>query len=460
MNNDEKDFMENLSDLDEEAVEEIAEDYPVLDEYAKNRILRKCLRKSGLSDDDIEVMEDTEVYEDDVSENDDYEDETSVSGIERYDHPLWSRYVSSVAVMAIAVVGIASVIALHGNLNSVDDFDISSPPVVSNVVTTTDESIQRTEIVTGSYIDRGYKANGFDFANENDYHGIVVGTTAVTEIVDSGEVTDITESSENANNEYVTEQNIQPTATAPPETAPPTVPQTAPPATEAPPATTLTVTEIQTVPPATEVVTTTAQTEVQKTFLNGLYYVENSVTNEYMGFEFTPEGTLTKYNFDKTGNVISGTMIVTNYEITDNQFFFVDSQSGFNMKSGTIVNPNDTENFSVQFADSLYNFSRTAPEFETERITLDGEWYGDSSYGLRIFDFYDNINGSFSFVYDTLITNFSYTIENNHINFKFTDGTSDGDIIRDYDGEKFTVLWDDGNVEYFYNEKVWSEMNQ
>ncbi len=460
MNNDEKDFMENLSDLDEEAVEEIAEDYPALDEYAKNRILRKCLRKSGLSDEDIEVMEDTEVYEDDICEDDNYEDETSVSGIERYDRPLWSRYVSSVAVMVIAIIGIAGVVALHGNLNSVDDFDISSPPILSNVVTTTDESIQRTEIITGSYIDRGYNANGFDFANENDYHGIVVGTTAVTEIVDSGAVTDITESSENVNSEYATEQNIQPTVTVPPETAPPTVPQTAPPTTEAPPATTLTVTETQTAPPATEAVTTTAQPEVQKTFLNGMYYVENSATSEYMGFEFTPDGILTKYNFDKTGNVISGTMIVTNYEITDNQFFFVDSQSGFNMKSGTIVNPNDSENFSVQFADSLYNFSRTAPEFETSGITLDGIWFGNSSYGLRKFEFYSDASGSFIYTNDIINVEFEYKIANNHVYFFVYGDTLEGDIIRDYDGQKFTVLWNDGNTEYFYDEKTWWEMNE
>lgn len=54
MNENKKDFMEQLNDLDEEAVSEIAENFPALDDNEKKRILKQCLQKSGLPDDDIE----------------------------------------------------------------------------------------------------------------------------------------------------------------------------------------------------------------------------------------------------------------------------------------------------------------------------------------------------------------------------------------------------------------------
>ena len=40
MNENEKDFMNSLNDLDDLSVEEIAENYPALDEKSKKRILK------------------------------------------------------------------------------------------------------------------------------------------------------------------------------------------------------------------------------------------------------------------------------------------------------------------------------------------------------------------------------------------------------------------------------------
>ncbi len=45
MNKNKKDFMNQLSDLNDLSVEEIAENYPALDEKTKKRIVRKCIKK-------------------------------------------------------------------------------------------------------------------------------------------------------------------------------------------------------------------------------------------------------------------------------------------------------------------------------------------------------------------------------------------------------------------------------
>ncbi|MDE7099219.1 MAG: dockerin type I repeat-containing protein [Ruminococcus sp.] len=123
--------------------------------------------------------------------------------------------------------------------------------------------------------------------------------------------------------------------------------------------------------------------QAQKTFLNGLYYVKTSGKDGYMGFEFWSDGRFTKYDFDDFGDVIYGTMITTDYEIAGNKFSFGD----VNKKSATIVNQNDTGNFSVQFDDgSVFNFSTEKPKFRktshvsTKPDTLNGtiwSWYGD-----------------------------------------------------------------------------------
>lgn len=217
MSENNKDFMEQLTDLDENSVEEIAENYPALDANEKKRILKHCLEKSGLPDGDIQVTENAEFSE----EN----DEISVSGIEHYNKPIWRKYASSVATLVVAIVGIASVVILRGNLTGDDDFDISNPPVVSNVA----EPNQVTKIVTGSYIDKGYNANGFDYAGQNEYSGIIIGgttTTTVPPATEQGHIVDESSNHNTENNDSVqdNEQPVQPQTTAPPATVAP--PQT------------------------------------------------------------------------------------------------------------------------------------------------------------------------------------------------------------------------------------------
>lgn len=301
----EKDFMEKLNNLDDESVEEIAENYPVLDENSKRRILKQCMKKSGLSDSDIEITENTE--DTDIYEN--AEEENSVSGIERYDRPLWHRYIGSAAALIVAIVGIASVVVLHGNMNNNDNFDISNPSIISDGGN--GEQSQKTQIVSGSYIDKGYNSNGFDYAAQNDYQGMVVGgtTTATTSEVtnSSTEVSDIPETD---NNQYddIPEQNEEPEQpiTEPPETNPPaTNPPTANTTVTNPPTTNISTTvsaeaESQTTDLSVTGTTETTTVEPQKTFIEGRYFVaiDNPAGIIYDGFEFSADGIIKPFVFD------------------------------------------------------------------------------------------------------------------------------------------------------------------
>ncbi|MBO5104554.1 MAG: hypothetical protein J6B74_05770, partial [Ruminococcus sp.] len=106
MNKSKKDFMEQLNNLDDISVEEIAENYPALDEHSKKRILNKCMKKSGFS----------------TGIDDDGREEIVVSGTERYNRAVWYKYAASAAAFVIAVVGITSVVLIHRNLNGDEDF--------------------------------------------------------------------------------------------------------------------------------------------------------------------------------------------------------------------------------------------------------------------------------------------------------------------------------------------------
>ena len=366
---------------------------------------------------------------------DDEREEITVSGTERYNRVSWSRYVSSAAALIIAVVGIAGVVMIHGNLNGNDDFEIDTPPSVSSYDT---EAESVSEETTKTTKNKGYIAGGHDYANDTDYSGIIVGGTPQTPpTVDESSSEDTAENEDTpvVNNNSNNNTPVQPATQAP--VTPP-------------------VTEALTAPPVTEPVTDAVQSEAQKSYLNDLYYVEIEGVSGYMAFDFMQDGTLTKYAFDDYGNVINSTIITTSYEIIENQFSFGDTDK----KSGIIMNPNDTGNFSVKFEDGLYNFSQETPVFATSGITLSGLWFGNSAYGLRKLEFHSDTSGSFIYTNDIVNVEFEYKIENNHVYFIVYGDTLEGDIIRDYDGQRFTVLWNDGTTEYFYDEKTWWEMNE
>jgi len=449
MNKNDKDFMERLTDLDDESVEEIAQDYPALDEKAQKRILKQCLRKSGLPDGDIEITQNTGIYEDDSDE-----DEISVSGIERYERPLWHKYVSSVAVMAVAVIGIASVVLLKGNLVSNDDFDISSPPVVSDVAPQT----QVTEIVSGSYIDKGYHAGGHDFANDSDYQGIVVGNA--TAPADSSVSDNVPDNTNPPEVNYDLSENNSP-ETPPPATNPPV---TSPPATT-PSATAPAVTETSTAPVSTEP-PTEAQAESQKIMLEGLYYVSFPDNSGHMGFEFMPDGTLKKYWFYEDGVIHESTIVEgLSYELTENSFVFGDFSSEIGTKSGKLTSPYDGTGFTVEFEDGVYIFSKQAPQFEESPggIFLEGVWYGNSAYGLRKFKFVERTGGTVTYIESGESCTFNYEIPDgtNAVFWIYSyDNQTTGTVDSFHEGSDMVISWDDGTIESFYSEQKWLEMNQ
>lgn len=452
MNKDEKDFMEQLNDLDEESVSEIAENVPVLDDNEKKRILRQCLQKSGLPD-DIEIIEETEFSDDD--------DEISVSGIERYDTPIWRKYASSAAALVVAVVGIASVIVLHGNMNRNDEFEVSNPPVLS-----TSEESQVTKIVSGSYIDNGYNANGFDYANQNDYQGIVVGSTTVNAIIqettiNSAQVNDIPEQDNNQHN--VPEQNEQsdiPQVTTPPETNPPVTSQ---PVTASPTTTELPITTIPVVSDMNPSESTSS--EVQKTFLDGRYYVVTDSEVVY-GFGFFPDGTMKEFVFDiPDGSFKRYTDENYGYEITGNQFSYGLIGDETAWRTGTIIDGTDGTSFSVQFPGEMYNFSTDASILGTvftDNISLSGIWYGNSPAGIKRYEFYNDVEGNIMYIESGTGISFSYIIDSNRVSFSIgsEDTVMSGTLVSYTENQSMIISWDDGTVESFYSEQQWLSMNQ
>ncbi|MDE6427137.1 MAG: hypothetical protein K2K89_13530 [Ruminococcus sp.] len=461
MNENEKDFMEQLTGLDDSAVEEIAEKYPALDENAKKRILKQSLRKSGFPDDDISVEEPEEEQQEEeeteIIDESDMEDEISVSGIEQYNNKIsWHKYAGSAAALIIAVVGISSVVLLHRNMNDNDDFDISTPPFIE---TSYSEPEQITEIVSGSYIDKGYRAGGFDYANVNGYEGsIQYGMTTATEP-----------------HEVITETVF---TTAPPVTVPETIaensvyeeippveddnhdepvvteaPATNPPATTAPLVDVAVTTTITTAVTVTSESTEPTSAESHKTFLDGMRYVEISGTGEYMGFEFRPDGTLTTYSFDKYGNIVDGTSIILDYEFIENSFSFGDIKNGLNWKKGIVINANDSGSFTVQFDDKVYTFSTEPPVFAELEVSIEGVWRTSGNDVERIFTFHENtMNGSYITADDNAEINFTYERTGNDITFHFDTGetakavVNGSSIISVFDFE-----WSDGRTEHFYS---------
>ncbi|MBD5160249.1 MAG: hypothetical protein HDT23_08440 [Ruminococcus sp.] len=484
MNDNEKDFMEHLTGLDDETVEEIAEKYPALDENAKKRILKQALRKSGLPDDDIEVdgvpeedsgefyapeeysgeyiEEDTGITETpDNPEN----DEISVSGIEPYKNKIsWHKYAGSAVAMLIAVIGISSVVLLHRNMNDDTDFEISTPPFIE---TSYEEPEQITEIVSGSYIDKGYRAGGFDYANLNGYEGsIQYGMTTATTTASQEVITEtVLTTTYTPVTDPVTETEVSISETVPPvENVPeedPVIVVTDPPVTNPPVVVTTTTTTTTTtviavtttVTAVQELSTTTVTTELPKTFINGMYYAEISGTGEYMGFEFRPDGTLTDYSFDKYGNIVAGSEKVTGYAFTENSFSFGDTVNESGWKTGTVSGGTDTGNFAVIFPDSVYTFSTEAPVFEEPEVSIEGVWHTSGTDTEKIYTFHENTrNGSYIITGDNTEITFTYDRNGNDITFSFDTGESAKATVN---GKSvisvFDFVWADGTTEHFYS---------
>lgn len=429
MNKSKKDFMEQLNNLDDISVEEIAENYPALDEHSKKRILNKCMKKSGFSDN-----------------TDDGREEIVVSGTERYNRAVWYKYAASAAAFVIAVVGITSVVLIHRNLNGDEDFELENPPALSSYDSSADNISEQATTVTTK--DKGYVAGGHDYANDSDYSGIIIGgTTQAPPAVDessSGYTAEQGDTPVVNNNNNNNNTPVQPATQAPPVTAPP--------ATQAP---------VTTAPPATEPVTDNAtQSEAQKTYLSDLYYVEIEGVSGCMGFNFSLDGTLSKFAFNDYGNVEEDTKVTCSYEIVGNQFIFGDFASELNKKVGTIANLNDTGSFTVQFDDGLYYFNVGEPvfmKFKEEKNLAGLTRYGYSSYGERLFTFYDDgMSGNYINTQDGTGLSFTYFINGDEITFRIGDTQTvvTAEFIEDTLEADFAVKWSDGNIEYFYDGSI------
>ena len=95
---------------DDEMVEKIAEEIPLLDKTAKERILELCERKMDMNmnkDNEKEKIKRTI-----------YDNSDTVTGVEKYKKPAWQRPVMSAAASLLIVAGVGGAIALNGNLKS------------------------------------------------------------------------------------------------------------------------------------------------------------------------------------------------------------------------------------------------------------------------------------------------------------------------------------------------------
>ncbi|MCM1473823.1 MAG: hypothetical protein NC040_07175, partial [Muribaculaceae bacterium] len=229
-------------------------------------------------------------------------------------------------------------------------------------------------------------------------------------------------------------------------------PATNPPATTAPPFD-VTATTTTTTATVTSESTEPTSAEPQKTFLDGMRYVEIAGTGEYMGFEFRPDGTLTTYSFDKYGNIVNGTLVNLDYEFIENNFSFGDIKNGLNWKKGIVINPNDNGNFIVQFDDKVYTFSTEPPVFAEPEVSIEGVWRTSGNYVERIFTFHeDTRSGSYVAATDNLEITFTYERDENNITFHFdTEETAKAVINGSSIISVFDFEWSDGRTEHFYS---------
>ncbi len=126
MNKNDNDLMNQLSNLNDLSVEEIAEKYPAINKKIKKRIFKKCLKKNGFS---AEIESDGN-------------EAVTVSGIERYKRRHLYRFAASAAAFVVAVGGITSVFMLNRNPygNNSSETEKTSALIISSSWTDSDSS--------------------------------------------------------------------------------------------------------------------------------------------------------------------------------------------------------------------------------------------------------------------------------------------------------------------------------
>ncbi len=115
--------LKQLTCPDDETIEKIAEEIPVLDDAAKERILKLCERKM-----DINMKKDIK----NNIKRTDYDNSDVVKGVEKYNRPKWYRPVMSTAASLLVVAGVGGAIALKGNLKPEDTMSESDNSNISN----------------------------------------------------------------------------------------------------------------------------------------------------------------------------------------------------------------------------------------------------------------------------------------------------------------------------------------
>lgn len=158
MNNKEKDFMSQLSNLDNFSVEEIAEKYPALNESAKKRILKKCMKKESFSADI----------------NYDGEEEIILSKTKNHHRSLWYRYGSFAAAFVLTAVTITSVIMLNVSPKGKDYYEIDRTPSVNSYYS---DPYSRSDDDMLATSKNGYTDDSYFHSNNSKHPGTSIGKT-------------------------------------------------------------------------------------------------------------------------------------------------------------------------------------------------------------------------------------------------------------------------------------------
>lgn len=187
----------DLTGLDDETVERLAERYPVTDEETKDRIMKKFLAKAGAG----------------ISEDEDFsEPGITVSGTERYRKPAWSRYIGTAAALVLALGGIMGIGFMNHSFSGVTDPRADLPTEQATTVASTEPAETATEPAVTT--------EALPVIAESDNEKPAV-TTVVVTTVTTEETTETTETTS-------TEETAETTETVPSPSEPETSTATAP----------------------------------------------------------------------------------------------------------------------------------------------------------------------------------------------------------------------------------------
>jgi len=387
MNNNENDkFFDILKDLDDDAVEEIVENYPALDEISKQHILNKCLENNDSSEVDWKADEFEEPQQnvvppayflEDVEEL--QQEEEFVDGVEQDKRPAWYKYISTAVAFFIMLCGIGAVVYINRNMRENAQNENTRANEIQEIKINSVDAVPASDSSVEYSADFGNtEENTYDYDSAiNQYVDsvepvVTTVTTGYQAVVKVPETTAVHVTQPPATEPPVVTEPPTEAPTEPPVTEPPTLPPTEPPVTESP-------TEMPTEPPTTQIPTeppTEPQTTepitepvINEAFPLGIWYANSSAYGSRQ-FEFYFDFSGGHFVSDESGIGLSFT-----WEISGNVITFHMAEPD-NMKTA-VIRWIDDYNFVLDWEDGI---SETFTSIPPEIINQPTEYFEETSY--------------------------------------------------------------------------------